>query len=450
MPGLNGIEVAQAVDADDEAAPVIVFVTAHDQFATAAFDVSAADYLLKPVDRDRFERALERVSARLGATRAFGLDPALRLVLEKLQAQRSYPKRFLVRAVKGYYFVKADDVEWVDAQGNYVRLHAGGRAHMIRATMKSFEQQLDPERFVRVHRSAIVAVDCVERIEPHEHGSTATCAGLGSHRAERTATRSGSVQIAQIAGHDHDQTAGAPWARTGRAGRPIARHHAPALEGFHHRAWEIVTAGWSLAPGGESGAASPIRDSMKLFVVASPRGGLCHRPLHAQTTAALRRDSRHRARLQIEGLDAGDADRMASVHPELGTDVRTNGDQARARSASRSLAMTLVNGTEPAAGRADAKGGQQSDVTILDIARCRAERESGGVRLIDLFICSREVQRSWRIINVLWELAEREGRREAAWAFHIAQRSALSAQREAPSATASRNRRAAPRGSWCA
>lgn len=170
MPGLNGIEVAQAVDADDEAAPVIVFVTAHDQFATAAFDVSAADYLLKPVDRDRFERALERVSVRLDATRAFGLDPALRLVLEKLQAQRSYPKRFLVRAVKGYYFVKADDVEWVDAQGNYVRLHAAGRAHMIRATMKSFEQQLDPERFVRVHRSAIVAVDFVERIEPHEHG----------------------------------------------------------------------------------------------------------------------------------------------------------------------------------------------------------------------------------------------------------------------------------------
>jgi two-component system LytT family response regulator len=170
MPGLNGIEVAQALDAEDRAAPVIVFVTAHDEFAIAAFDVSAADYLLKPVDRERFDRALERVEARLGAARESGLDPALRTVLEKLQAQRSYPRRFLVRATKGYYFVKTDDVEWVDAQGNYMRLHAGGKAHMVRATMKGFEQQLDPERFVRVHRSAIVAVDCVERIEPHEHG----------------------------------------------------------------------------------------------------------------------------------------------------------------------------------------------------------------------------------------------------------------------------------------
>lgn len=170
MPGLNGIEVAQALDAEDRVAPVIVFVTAHDEFAIAAFDVSAADYLLKPVDRVRFDRALERVEARLDAARESGLDPALRAVLEKLQSQRSYPRRFLVRATKGYYFVKADEVEWVDAQGNYMRLHAGGRAHMVRATMKGFERQLDPERFVRVHRSAIVAVDCVERIEHHEHG----------------------------------------------------------------------------------------------------------------------------------------------------------------------------------------------------------------------------------------------------------------------------------------
>lgn len=170
MPGLSGIEVAQALDAEDEVAPVIVFVTAHDEFAIAAFDVSATDYLLKPVDRERFARALERVESRLSATRESGLDPALRTVLEKLQSQRDYPRRFLVRAARGYYFVKADDVEWVDAQGNYMRLHAVGRAHMIRATMKGFEQQLDPQRFVRVHRSAIVAVDCVERIEPHEHG----------------------------------------------------------------------------------------------------------------------------------------------------------------------------------------------------------------------------------------------------------------------------------------
>lgn len=102
MPGLSGIEVAQAVDAEDRAAPVIVFVTAHDEFALAAFDVAAADYLLKPVDRDRFDRALERVEARLdSAHRGTGLDPAMRSVLETLQSQRAFPKRFLVRATKG-------------------------------------------------------------------------------------------------------------------------------------------------------------------------------------------------------------------------------------------------------------------------------------------------------------------------------------------------------------
>lgn len=170
MPRLNGIEVAQALDDEEIAAPVIVFVTAHDEFALAAFDVSAADYLLKPVDRERFDRALERVETRLGVTRAAGLDPALRTVIEKLQTQREYPARFLVRAVRGYYFVKAQDVEWADAQGNYVRLHANGKGHMIRVTMKALEQQLDPERFVRVHRSAIVALDAIARIEPHEHG----------------------------------------------------------------------------------------------------------------------------------------------------------------------------------------------------------------------------------------------------------------------------------------
>lgn len=170
MPGLNGIEVAQALDTDDTAVPVIVFVTAHDDFALAAFDVSAADYLLKPVDRERFDRAVERVAVRLESERAAGLDPALRALLERLDAQKRYPSRFLIRGTRGYYFVKAADVEWVDAQGNYVRLHAEGRGHLIRATMKAFERQLDPERYVRVHRSAIVAIDGIERIESHQHG----------------------------------------------------------------------------------------------------------------------------------------------------------------------------------------------------------------------------------------------------------------------------------------
>src|SRR5262245_44692846 len=107
MPGLSGIEVAQAVDAGDGPAPAIVFVSAHDEFALAAFDGSAADYLLKPVERARFDRALERVEARIGGEArptTADLDPAIRVALERISAEHTYPKRFLVRASKGLYF----------------------------------------------------------------------------------------------------------------------------------------------------------------------------------------------------------------------------------------------------------------------------------------------------------------------------------------------------------
>ena len=195
MPGLSGIEVAQAIDATDGPPVTIVFVSAHHEFALAAFDVNAADYLLKPVDRDRFDRALERVEARARGDTGdvSGLDPAMRSVLERLRAERVYPKRFLVRANKGLYFVPAADIEWVDAQGNYMRLHAGGKSHLVRATMKTFERQLDPERFVRVHRSAIVAIDCIDRIEPRDHGEYVIFmrdgARLASSRAHSHALR---------------------------------------------------------------------------------------------------------------------------------------------------------------------------------------------------------------------------------------------------------------------
>jgi two-component system LytT family response regulator len=167
MPALDGLEVAMALG---ERAPAVVFVTAFHEFAVRAFEVSAVDYLLKPVDRERFERALERAETRLAADAPVALDPALRQFLETLRADRAYPKRFLVRSARGHYFVRADEIEWVDAQENYVRLHAGGRAHLVRETMTALEARLNPETFVRVHRSAIVNIDRVERIEPHLRG----------------------------------------------------------------------------------------------------------------------------------------------------------------------------------------------------------------------------------------------------------------------------------------
>ncbi|MDF1506280.1 LytTR family DNA-binding domain-containing protein [Roseisolibacter sp. H3M3-2] len=172
MPGRSGVEVAQAlVDRDDALA--IVFVTAHDEFALAAFEVSALDYLVKPVDRERFAAALARVERRLGLPAPAPLAAELRAVLAELTELRAgaeRPRRFVVRGARGHYFVPVEDVETAVAEGNYVALGDGQRSHLVRETMKSLEQKVDPARFVRIHRSAIVNVDRIARVEPLGHG----------------------------------------------------------------------------------------------------------------------------------------------------------------------------------------------------------------------------------------------------------------------------------------
>ncbi|HEX7240184.1 MAG TPA: LytTR family DNA-binding domain-containing protein [Longimicrobiaceae bacterium] len=176
MPELDGLEVAEALAAEAERGtppPVVVFVTAFEEHALRAFEVNARDYLTKPVDRERLDRALARAAEALArpAAGAPVLDPSLAAFLETLRSERGFPVRFPVRDAKGgLYFVRADEIDWVDAQGNYVRLHAGGRGHMVRDTMQRFAAKLNPETFVRVHRSAIVNVDRLVRVEPYARG----------------------------------------------------------------------------------------------------------------------------------------------------------------------------------------------------------------------------------------------------------------------------------------
>ncbi|HKW49544.1 MAG TPA: LytTR family DNA-binding domain-containing protein [Gemmatimonadaceae bacterium] len=179
MPELDGFEVVAGLEAMNQAEadrparplPAIVFVTAFGEFAVKAFEVRALDYLLKPFDRARLERALESAAKRrFGEKKSASLDPALREVLAMLRATGHRDERFLIRNGARMYFVPAGDVEWADAAGNYVRLHANGRAHLFRDTMKAFERRLDPRRFVRIHRSAIVNIDRVVQIEPYVHG----------------------------------------------------------------------------------------------------------------------------------------------------------------------------------------------------------------------------------------------------------------------------------------
>ena len=171
MPGLDGLEVADAVSGDESGdGPAVVFVTAYDEFALRAFDVSAVDYLLKPIDRERFDRTVVRLENRLASDAPPDSRPDVAIILDGVRPNMPPLRRFLVRSPRGYHFVDAADVEWIEAEGNYAALHAGGRVHLVRHTMKTLEARLDPSAFVRVHRSAIVHVARIARVEPLGHG----------------------------------------------------------------------------------------------------------------------------------------------------------------------------------------------------------------------------------------------------------------------------------------
>jgi two-component system LytT family response regulator len=172
MPELDGFEVIKAIST--EYLPAIVFVTAFDEHAIRAFEVNAIDYLLKPINAARFEKAVLRAIDRLSqfneAAKAREPDRQLLNFVERLRAEQQYTTRFVVRAGSKLSFVRASDVDWIDVADNYVRLHVSGREHLVRDTLKSVESQLDPGIFVRVHRSIIINLDRIESVEPHFHG----------------------------------------------------------------------------------------------------------------------------------------------------------------------------------------------------------------------------------------------------------------------------------------
>ena len=164
MPGLDGFGVIEAVGTGT--IPAVVFVTAHDEFAVRAFEAHALDYVLKPVEPERLQRALQRVRAQLENRGSEDLDVRLRELLDRVRPQGGYTERLAVRAGGRITFVRSADIDWVAAEGNYARIHAGGATHLIRETMNALENRLDPERFVRIHRSTIVNSDRIKELEP--------------------------------------------------------------------------------------------------------------------------------------------------------------------------------------------------------------------------------------------------------------------------------------------
>jgi len=184
MPELDGFQVIAALD--DDALPAIVFVTAYDAYAIRAFEVDAIDYLLKPVNAERFEAAVTRVVARLHDAEPRP-ETAVRTLASRASEARGAPiARFVARRGAKHYFIRTSDIDWIEADGNYLRLWTGDRSHLVRETMKAAEERLDPASFVRIHRSTIVAIDRIESIQAQDNGdyvvTMQTSAKLASSR----------------------------------------------------------------------------------------------------------------------------------------------------------------------------------------------------------------------------------------------------------------------------
>ena len=158
MPKLNGFEVLELV----EHTPAVIFVTAYDQYALKAFDVHAVDYLLKPFTRERFEEALKRALSRVGST-----DSPVQDLVKEVRHQQQPLERILIKEGASVRVLPADTVDYVEAEDDYIAFHVSGKKHLKHQALSDLEQQLDPNRFVRIHRSYILNIDRISKLEPY-------------------------------------------------------------------------------------------------------------------------------------------------------------------------------------------------------------------------------------------------------------------------------------------
>lgn len=168
MPACDGFGVIQQVGA--ERMPPVVFVTAYDEYALRAFEVHAIDYLLKPFGRDRFQQTLQHAREHLERRRAGDLGKRLLALVQDLKPEPQKLDRLVVKSGGRVFFLRTDDIDWIEAAGNYVRLHLSEDSHLFRETMNNMEARLDTNRFVRIHRSRIVNTDRIKELQPWFNG----------------------------------------------------------------------------------------------------------------------------------------------------------------------------------------------------------------------------------------------------------------------------------------
>ena len=168
LPESDGFQVLAAIG--KEAMPVTIFVTAYDRYALQAFEAHALDYLLKPFSEDRFRDALEHAKRSLDAGKDRAPNRQLDRLLEQLAKKKAFVERIPVPSKGRFLFVNVRDLDWVEAEGNYLRLHSNGASYLLRGNMNEMERKLDPARFMRIHRSTIVNLQRIREVQPWFRG----------------------------------------------------------------------------------------------------------------------------------------------------------------------------------------------------------------------------------------------------------------------------------------
>jgi two-component system LytT family response regulator len=168
MPELDGFGVVQAMEPDRM--PIVVFVTAYDEHALKAFEVHALDYLLKPVDRERFRGTVERAKEQVRRAQSADAGQRLDALLATLGDERRAEDRIAIKTGGRVLFVRLDDIDWIETAGNHVRVHAGKDIHQLRDTLGRLEQRLPSRKFLRIHRSTIVNIERIREIQPWFQG----------------------------------------------------------------------------------------------------------------------------------------------------------------------------------------------------------------------------------------------------------------------------------------
>ena len=170
MPEVGGFAVLEALRTNGGHLPPVIFITAYDHYAVRAFEFHALDYLLKPFDRERFRAAIDRAKRQIRRENGGALDARILALLEQMREQPRYTERLVVKTGGRVFFLNAEEIDWVEAEGNYVSIHAGKKAYLLRETISGIEGQLDPRHFVRIHRSAVVNINRIKELQPWSHG----------------------------------------------------------------------------------------------------------------------------------------------------------------------------------------------------------------------------------------------------------------------------------------